>query len=154
MPPMTPYIHLGGPLCVGIGSSTGAAAENDPNVGRSSESPPLPPPDALGPPIVVAAIARMSMSPEPSDDPLPLVTGADALGATVGIASCWRFASENSTEFSCRCAVRFSTRPPSWLAPGPRRPPPSSTAALDAACDAKRSPPPPRAAIGAPKPSS
>src|SRR5438477_117225 len=36
MPPMTAYIHLGGPLCVGIGSSTGAAAENDPNVGRSS----------------------------------------------------------------------------------------------------------------------
>ncbi len=100
---MTAYIHLGGPLCVGIGNSTGAAAENEPNVGRSSLSALLPPPlETLGAPSVVAAMARMSIRPEPSDEPLPLVIGADALGAADGIASCCKFASEKSTEFSCR----------------------------------------------------
>src|SRR5262249_24685061 len=96
---------------------------------------------------VLAAIARMSIRPEPS------VVGAgagprDAEGAgfALGIASDCRFDSENSTEFSWRCPVRFSTRPPSW--PVIDAPPPldegqrgSLDAAACALADPNRSPP-------------
>src|SRR5580765_3925263 len=96
---------------------------------------------------VFAAIARMSIRPEPS------VVGAgavpnDAAGAgfALGIASDCRFESENSTEFSWRWPVKFSTRPPSW--PAMEAPPPpddgqrgSLEAAACAVADPNRSPP-------------
>src|ERR1022692_4140788 len=112
--------------------------------------PPPPPPKpllAVGLPSVLAAMARMSIKPEPS-----VVAGpADAAGlvAALGIASDCRFDSENNTEFSWRCPVKLSTRPPSC--PGPAAPEEGQrdSSGAWAAGDANRSPPPPRA--GAPK---
>jgi hypothetical protein len=96
-----------------MGNSTGAADEKAPNVGSSSaairESPPNidGPAEVDGPLNVEAAMARMSMSPEPSV--FCVVLGRVAAGA----ASDCKFDNENSTEFSLRCAVKLSTRPPS-----------------------------------------
>ena len=104
-------IHHGGPLEPGIGSRTGAAGENAPNDGRSSSIVALGPSAAAG--RVLAAIARMSIRPEPSV--VGAVVGSDAIvdGFALGIASDCKFESENRTEFSWRWPVRFSTRPPS-----------------------------------------
>src|SRR6185295_572812 len=141
---MTSQIHHGGPLDDGIGSSTGAAGENAPNAGRSSSAVVVGPSE--GELRVLAAMARMSISPEPS------VVGAGAEprlmegdGLAAGIASDCRFESENSTEFSWRWPVRFSTRPPSWPAIDTAPPPEDgqfeAELALDEECDPNRSPP-------------
>src|SRR5512138_700818 len=104
-----------------MGSSTGAAGENAPNDGRSSAVAPPGPSSAAG--RVLAAIARMSMRPEPSV--VGAVDGsADDAGFAAGIASDCRFESENRTEFSWRWPVRFSTRPPSCPAIDPTLAPP------------------------------
>jgi hypothetical protein len=95
----TGYTHLGGPLDV-IGSSTGATGENCgvEKVGRESAAPKASPrPDS---PMVLAAIERMSMRPEPSV--VELVDGARALLDELGTARASRLASEKRTEFSLR----------------------------------------------------
>src|SRR5262245_5778873 len=141
---MTSQIHHGGPLDVGIGNSTGAAGENAPNAGRSSSAVEVGPPSD-GKPRVLAAMARMSISPEPSvvgAGAEPRLTAGDGLAA--GIASDCRFESENNTEFSWRWPVRFSTRPPSWpaidTAPPPEDVQLEAELALDEECDPTRSP--------------
>src|SRR5271157_208335 len=97
--PRTGYTHLGGPL-EAMGSNTGATGENwgVEKVGKASEPPNASPrPDS---PIVLAAIERMSMRPEPSV--LDAADGARALVEELGTASASRLASENRTEFSLR----------------------------------------------------
>jgi len=97
--PRTGYTHLGGPL-EAIGSSTGATGENCgvEKVGKASEPPNASPrPDS---PMVLAAIERMSIRPEPSV--VELVDGARALVDELGTASASKLASENRTEFSLR----------------------------------------------------
>ena len=94
----------------------GRRGENEPNAGKSSAELPLLEPsrrDARH--AVLAAIARMSIRPEPSGRGAP-ASPAKPRGFALGIASDCRLESENSTEFSCRWPVRFSTRPPSWPA--------------------------------------
>src|SRR6266567_3015086 len=97
-----------------VGRSTDAAgAENELalNTGRSS-SVILREPSSrlLVAPRVMAAMARMSMSPEPSgpDDaklpPRPEPPRGEAAPASL-LASAARLFSENRTEFSLRCAV-------------------------------------------------
>ena len=102
--PITRYTHFGGPLFDGNGSKTGAADENAVKAGRSSlPEPRLPgdPPNPLpGAPRVEAAMARMSISPEPSV--LVVVLGGRIAAAPPGDASDCRLESENSTEFSLR----------------------------------------------------
>ena len=97
--PRTGYTHLGGPL-EAMGSSTGATGENCgvEKVGKASEPPNVSPP--LDSPMVLAAIERMSMRPEPSV--LETVDGARALLDELGTARASRLASENRTEFSLR----------------------------------------------------
>ena len=95
----TGYTHLGGPL-EPMGSNTGATGENCgvEKVGKASEPPnESPRPDS---PMVLAAIERMSMRPEPSV--VEAVDGARALLDELGTASASRLASENRTEFSLR----------------------------------------------------
>src|SRR6185503_7402990 len=92
---------------------------------------------------VLAAIARMSIRPEPSVvGAVDGIADADA-GFAAGIASDCRFDSENSTEFSWRCPVRFSTRPPSC--PAIEAPPPDELGQFDAVecapAEPNRSPP-------------
>ena len=81
------------------GNSTGATGENCgvEKVGNASEPPKVSPP--LDSPMVLAAIERMSMRPEPSL--LETVDGARAL-LELGTARASRLASENRTEFSLR----------------------------------------------------
>jgi hypothetical protein len=97
--PRTGYTHLGGPLAA-MGSKTGATGENCgvEKVGKESEPKnPSPRPDS---PMVLAAIDRMSIRPEPSV--LETVDGARALLDELGTASASKLASENRTEFSLR----------------------------------------------------
>ena len=97
--PRTGYTHLGGPLAA-MGSKTGATGENCgvEKVGKESEPKnPSPRPDS---PMVLAAIDRMSIRPEPSV--VETVDGARALPDELGTASASRLASENRTEFSLR----------------------------------------------------
>jgi hypothetical protein len=87
-----------------MGSKTGATGENCgvEKVGKESEPPnPSPRPDS---PMVLAAIERMSMRPEPSV--VEVVDGARALLDELGTARASRLASENRTEFSLRWPVR------------------------------------------------
>jgi hypothetical protein len=97
--PKTGYTHLGGPLAA-IGSKTGATGENCgvEKVGRESE--PTNPSPRLDSPMVLAAIDRMSIRPEPSV--VELVDGARALLDEFGTASASRLDRENRTEFSLR----------------------------------------------------
>jgi hypothetical protein len=97
--PRTGYTHLGGPL-EPIGSNTGATGENCgvEKVGKASEAPNVSPP--LDSPMVLAAIERMSIRPEPSV--VEVVDGNRALPDDLGTARASRLASENSTEFSLR----------------------------------------------------
>ncbi len=93
---------MGGPL-VDRGRITGATGENCgvEKVGNAStERPPL---GELSP-NVMAAIERMSMSPDPSV--LEDAEGTRTLAAE-GTAKASRLASENRTEFSLRCPVRW-----------------------------------------------
>ena len=97
--PRTGYTHLGGPLAA-MGSKTGATGENCgvEKVGKESEPKnPSPRPDS---PMVLAAIDRMSIRPEPSV--VETVDGARALPDELGTASASKLASENRTEFSLR----------------------------------------------------
>jgi hypothetical protein len=101
---------LGGPL-EDIGSNTGATGENCgvENVGRESRA--LRPSAALEFSLrVIAAIERMSMSPEPSV--VDVEEGARIPAEWDGTASASRFDKEKSTEFSLRWAVR-------WALPAP-----------------------------------
>ena len=93
-------------------------------------------------------MARMSIRPEPSVT--EALAAPDAAGFAAGIASDCRFESENKTEFSWRCPVRLSTRPPSWpAAAAPEEGQRDSSDAGAAAADPNRSPPPRDEAAGA-----
>src|SRR5439155_3760117 len=73
-------------------------------------------------PRVIAAIERISMSPEPSVGPVAPGRSGPLLACAAGAASASRLDSENSTEFSWRWPVRLEPPP----APLLRRPEPPS----------------------------
>lgn len=102
---------MGGPL-VDKGRMTGATGENCGVEKVGSASPARPEVDGASP-NVIAAMERMSMSPEPSV--FEVAEGDRMLLDCAGMARASRFASENNTEFSLRCPV-------SWVVPAPLPP--------------------------------